>query len=129
MAARIPIPMHVKREVWDSHFPEENVGTCYVCSREIFYDTYKCGYLEPERDGKIPLISNLVPLCDNCYNSDDVMVRKNSVCEDQRRRVRSLRVGEGGISWDVPQGNDSDDDVEEPPEGWFTWAQARCSLQ
>jgi len=65
----IKIKKPLKKLVWTSYNNKNLDGNCYVCSRNIDYDTFECGHIISVFKGGNTTLNNLKPIC-SCCNKD-----------------------------------------------------------
>ena len=68
IGTRIKIRKPLRRSVWEKHCKSME-GMCYVCDKQIDYDTFECGHIEAVFYGGKTNLGNLVPIC-SCCNRD-----------------------------------------------------------
>ena len=66
---RIKIKKNLRRAVWEKYFQGSLEGNCFVCLKNIDYDTFQCGHVESVFYGGDNSILNLEPIC-SCCNLD-----------------------------------------------------------
>ena len=76
------LPKAVRSQVWKAEtFANSMKGKCWVCNREIEYDTFHCGHIIAVSKGGSDRIDNLKPVCSRC-NIDcgdmDMSIFKNN---------------------------------------------------
>ena len=62
----IKIKKPLKKLVWTSFNDKSLEGKCYVCSRNIDYDTFECGHIISVFKGGTTTLTNLKPICSSC---------------------------------------------------------------
>ncbi len=69
--AKRKIPIHVRRQVWNTHIGQNfTQWKCLCCnSTAIDRDNYECGHIIAEANGGDESISNLRPICVGCNRS------------------------------------------------------------
>jgi len=65
IGTRTKIRKPLRRSVWEKH-SKSMEGKCYVCDKQIDYDTFECGHIEAVFYGGKTNIKNLVPICSSC---------------------------------------------------------------
>ncbi len=65
------IPIHVRRQVWNTHIGQNfTQWKCLCCnSTAIDRDNYECGHIVAESNGGDESVSNLRPICGGCNRS------------------------------------------------------------
>jgi 5-methylcytosine-specific restriction endonuclease McrA len=66
-----PIPATIKRLVWNAHIGEEiGKSKCLCCKiTDITQLSFNCGHIIAESSGGELMVSNLMPICQNCNSS------------------------------------------------------------
>jgi len=66
-----PIPATIKRLVWNTHIGEEiGRSKCLCCKiTDITQLSFNCGHIIAESNGGELMVSNLMPICQNCNSS------------------------------------------------------------
>ncbi len=65
-----PIPKAVKDAVWKKYHGDNGVAKCYVCkSNEIRMNAFHAGHIISDKDGGLPVVDNLIPICATCNTS------------------------------------------------------------
>jgi len=68
---KIPISAAMKKLVWNKHIGEEiGKSKCLCCkSSYITQLSFHCGHIVAESKGGATIVSNLMPICQNCNSS------------------------------------------------------------
>ena len=66
-----PISSTIKRLVWNTHIGEEiGKAKCLCCKiTDITQLSFNCGHIVAESNGGELIVSNLMPICQNCNSS------------------------------------------------------------
>ena len=68
------IPATVRNIVWVTHFEGSKKGRCWLCKVEdISSANFECGHVVSEKNGGMPTIDNLKPICSFCNKSVGTM--------------------------------------------------------
>ena len=68
------IPATVRNIVWVTHFQTSKKGQCWLCKVEdISSANFECGHVVSEKNGGLPTIDNLRPICSFCNKSVGTM--------------------------------------------------------
>jgi hypothetical protein len=68
---RIPIPLNIKKLVWNKYIGEEiGKAKCYCCRfTDIVQISFHCGHIVSNNNGGNTEVENLRPICQNCNSS------------------------------------------------------------
>ncbi len=65
-----PPPPAVRKALWQKYFGTNTQGKCWCCEIEdISVWAFHAGHIESDKDGGLPTVENLVPLCPGCNTS------------------------------------------------------------
>jgi len=62
----VKIKKPLRKFVWESYNNKNLDGKCYVCDRDIDYDTFECGHIVSVFKGGTTTLNNLKPICSSC---------------------------------------------------------------
>ena len=65
-----PIPKAVKDAVWKKYNGDNGIAKCFVCEdTEIRMNAFHAGHIISDKDGGLPVVDNLIPICATCNTS------------------------------------------------------------
>ena len=65
-----PIPKAVKDALWKKYHGDNGVAKCFVCEdTEIRMTAFHAGHIISDKDGGLPVVDNLIPICATCNTS------------------------------------------------------------
>lgn len=66
---RKPVPLALRKAVWEIFKTSENLVVCRHCSAKIDSFSFECGHIQSVAKGGTTTLDNLVPVCGPCNRS------------------------------------------------------------